>query len=178
MSVPPTAGVTDPPPLAVLAALVRMLETVRPADQWLTPKGTPVFTPDGLELIRDLAQVGERLPPLPTGRKIPTLPVTELPFWDARKRVLWLGDRFLKRFIKPAPDRTALLTAFQAAGWARHVQCPFPCSTWEDRQEAQSRLRQVVKNLNKDLPRDGLQFHSDGTGLGVWWELIPAAAVA
>jgi hypothetical protein len=171
VSAPPIPISANPSSLAILATIAHSLEVVRACDQWVTTKGTPLFTPDGAEFVRDLVDAARtRARPYLT-----PLPDTTLPHWDGQLRRLSLGDRLLKWFRRPAPDQIVVLDAFQAAGWAvRRIDCPFPWSTDKQRRSAMRRLRNTVRNLNRGLPDDGIRFYGDGSGFRVLWDRPPA----
>src|SRR5262245_36127006 len=66
--------------------------------------------------------------------------------WDGELCRLWLGDRLLKWYRKPAPDQFTVLDAFQTAGWTvQRIDCPFPWSTHKERRAAHHRLRNSVR---------------------------------
>ena len=95
------------------------------------------------------------------------------PRWDAPSRQLWLGRRLLKEFRQPAQNQTALLDAFQATGWAtRHLSNPLPPTAGETEDEAQERLHETIKSVNRAMPPGTIHFRGDGTGHGVWWEYV------
>ena len=94
-----------------------------------------------------------------------------LPRWDANERRLWLGRVLLKEFRQPAPNQTALLDAFQAHSWTRkHLADPLPREAGESDPEAQQRLHDAIKCLNRAMPRGTIHFRGDGSARGVWWE--------
>jgi hypothetical protein len=86
------------------------------------------------------------------------------PRWDGNLRKLYLGDRLLKRFRRPAENQERLLDAFQTEKWADTIPDPF--------RDAR-KLNETVRALNNSLPVGSIRFTGDGTGGGVNWELSP-----
>ena len=128
------------------------------AHQMLRETGPAILTAEGILYLQAVIAGGPDVPDL-------------LPRWDGGRRQLWLGGRLLKEFRQPAPNQTALLDAFERRGWAaRHVVDPLPPTPGEREDEAQLRLQETVKNLNRGLPPGTIRFRGDGTGRGVWWE--------
>jgi hypothetical protein len=155
--------------------------------QWLLDRneesalvGTPLLTEAGVVFLRGVvpaparargARSGPGAGAVATGRPLPR--------WDANERRLWLATRLLKEFRRPAPNQTALLDAFQARGWAcRHVSNPLAREPGENEIEAQERLHETIKSLNKGMPRRTIHFRGDGSGHGVWWDYAPPSAAA
>jgi hypothetical protein len=92
------------------------------------------------------------------------------PWWDPDEQQLWLDGVVIKEFERPAPDQTGLLDAFHQRGWPRHVIDPLPARPGESWRQVQRRLRDTVKNLNRELPPGTFRFRGDGSGHGVWWD--------
>jgi hypothetical protein len=127
--------------------------------------GLPLLTSAGVAYLR------ERLLPATIAQALPgDASQPPWPRWDGAGRRLWLGDRVLKWFRQPAGNQTALLSAFQEQGWAAHIADPLRRATNEGEEEAQRRLHDTVKNLNRGLPPGTIRFRGDGTGQGVGWE--------
>ncbi len=92
-----------------------------------------------------------------------------LPHWDAMRRELLIGGQVVKRFRVPAPNQEAVLAAFEEEGWPHRVYDPLPP---EDEKDAKRRLNETIKRLNRHRLARVIRFHGDGTGEGVFWEMI------
>jgi hypothetical protein len=84
-----------------------------------------------------------------------------VPRWDKHNRTLWLSNKQIKRYTRPAPLQTRILDAFQEDGWPPQIDDPLDPGM----------LRRVLDSLNKTLRLTPLHFHGDGTGEGVWWSI-------
>lgn len=94
------------------------------------------------------------------------------PRWDAKRGVLWFGGQVVKRYLRPAPNQTTILAAFQEEGWPEMIDDPIPGGS----DDPKGRLHDTVKNLNQTLDGRGLRFHTCRFGQGVRWEALPAIA--
>jgi hypothetical protein len=134
--------------------------------------GSPLLTDAGFRYLRKLLAPATN--PKASGSRrtpIPRLVHRGLPHWDADARQLWLGGVLLKEFRQPAQNQTALLDAIEARGWViGHVSNPLPRERDESETEAQERLHETIKNLNRGMPPRTIRFRGDGSGRGVWWE--------
>ena len=90
-----------------------------------------------------------------------------LPFWNGKE--LWFKDRVVKRFRRLAQNQQTVLAVFQEEGWPERIDNPIPAN---DICDAQSRLHDTIKSLNRNHIPDPspLRFRGDGTGTGVVWE--------
>jgi len=68
------------------------------------------------------------------------------PKWDRASRKLWYGETLCREYAKEARNQFAVLDAFEAAGWQRHVDSPFPGN--------HSRLLETIGDLNEKLSRE------------------------
>ncbi|HEX3148431.1 MAG TPA: hypothetical protein VHR66_10130 [Gemmataceae bacterium] len=109
----------------------------------------PLLTDAGIEHLRRLMQALQTSDTLLVAR----------PRWDAAWRRLYIGDRLLKVFRQPAPFQTAVLNAFETKGWPTSpITNPLPRETNESERDAQQRLHETAKNLNRGLPRNIVRF--------------------
>jgi hypothetical protein len=92
-----------------------------------------------------------------------------LPFWDAARRELRLGELVLKRFRQPARNQVAILAAFQEEGWPERIDSPIPGGHTDN---ASERLHNTVKRLNQQADPI-VRFHTDGTAEGIMWRIEP-----
>jgi hypothetical protein len=155
-------------------AVIAIIKWLLAADAELTATGTPLLTPTGVIYLRELL-----VTEAPTKERRARRMAAErrlLPHWDAAERRLWLGTTLLKEFRQQAPNQMALLEAFQARGWTeRHVSNPLPRQPHETEGEAQERLHDAVKHLNRGMSPGTIHFRGDGSGKGVWWEYTTGA---
>jgi hypothetical protein len=96
--------------------------------------------------------------------KYPTFPT-----WDADERELRLGGRVIKRFKWNAENQQRILTSFQEEGWPHRIDDPIPPKPDQNQRQ---RLRDAISSLNKHQESRLIRFRSDGSGLGVVWELL------
>ncbi len=89
------------------------------------------------------------------------------PFWDEKRRTLWLNGRLVKRYRQPAGNQEAILTAFQKQGWPAVIDDPLP-EDWNF--VPQVRLHEAIKALNRRQKAARIRFGGDGTGRPIlWW---------
>lgn len=105
---------------------------------------------------------------VPTDRAVPSA-IEVTPLWDAKRRKLWFDGKIVKRYHCPAPSQHLILDAFQAAQWPAHVADPLPLAP---EQCPKRRLHDAVKRLNRGHSSAALRFRGDGSGRGVFWELL------
>jgi hypothetical protein len=105
------------------AAYARLLAE----DERAAAAGSPILTGAGRALLQRLARGTPARPP-------------GTPHWDADARRLWLGSQFLKEYRQPAARQMAVLTAFEAIGWAGHIADPLPPEPGEDLVRRRQRL--------------------------------------
>jgi len=91
------------------------------------------------------------------------------PTWDQQRRELRIGRTVVKRFRVPAENQETILTAFEEEAWAVHVDDPLPPAAGID---PKRRLHSTIQCLNRNQRTHLLNFHGDGTGCGVRWELL------
>jgi hypothetical protein len=89
-----------------------------------------------------------------------------LPFWEKQRGRLWYANTLVKEFHQPAPFQRLVLDAFQNLNWKPRIDDPLP---WDENVDAQERLRNVAKGLNRDQLRPILGFWTDGRGTGICW---------
>ena len=123
----------------------------------------------GLSLVgRD--SVGEVLPVSP--RCDPA--TLDLPRWDGESHVLYARGQIVKQFRVPSPSQELILAAFQEEGWPRIIFDPLVPSP---NQVPKQRLRETIRCLNRNQKNRLVRFQGDGSGQGVGWQLIDAAAL-
>src|SRR5262249_8797989 len=144
------------------------------ADAEATAAGAPLLTGAGRAYLREL--VIAAAPARERKARRAAAERRELPYWDTGERRLWLATNLLREFRQPATNQMAVLDAFQARGWTeRHVSNPLPREAHETEAEAQERLHETIKSLNKGMPPGTIRFRGDGSGAGVWWEYARSA---
>lgn len=104
-------------------------------------------------------------PPKPSWRR-------DVPRYDVETRELWYRGRFLKRYLRSAPNQIAILRAFEEEGWPFAIYDPIPQGSGD----SVERLHDAVKNLNWNFAGQGLRFHTSHDGQGVRWEAVPENA--
>ena len=146
--------------------------------QWLSCKGfvrevpqsQPAFvlTSRGVALCRQVLALDD---PGANGVRIavPPRPSIGVPDWDGRQRILRLGDAVIKQFQVPAENQELVLTAFQEEAWPARIDDPLPPVP---EIEPKRRLHSTIQCLNRNQQTHLLQFHGDGTGRGIRWELL------
>lgn len=94
-----------------------------------------------------------------------------LPAWDPERRVLSIDGTIVKHFKWPAVNQEAILAAFEEEGWSARIDDPLPP---QPEQDSKRRLSDTIKCLNRKQANPLIHFHGDGTGEGVFWELVKA----
>lgn len=91
------------------------------------------------------------------------------PVWDRVRRELRFGETVVKRFKWPAENQERVLDAFEENGWPRHINDPLEqhASICPKR-----RLHDTLKCLNRKQVVEAIKFRGDGTGLGVFLEIV------
>ena len=92
----------------------------------------------------------------------------ELPIWRPGSQELWWKGRLVRRFLHDAENQTAVLAAFQAAGWPGRIDNPLPRAAGRGGKACR---RETVRRLNRGLPPRTIRFRCDGVG-GVRWEEV------
>jgi hypothetical protein len=91
------------------------------------------------------------------------------PDWAAACRVLRVRGKVVKRFQVPAENQELILTRLQQLDWQRHIDDPLPRVSGLN---PKRRLEDTISRLNKNQQNRLIRFHGDGTGRGLWWELL------
>jgi hypothetical protein len=94
-----------------------------------------------------------------------------IPHWDPGSRILRVGKHIVKQYRVPSPNQETVLAAFQEEGWPHRVDDPLPPVVDAS---SRDRLRDTIRSLNSSQKHRLIRFHGDGTGEGVFWELIHA----
>ncbi len=89
--------------------------------------------------------------------------------WDAENRKLDVRGIVVKRFKWQAPNQEIVLSAFQEEGWPERIDDPLPP---QPEQDSKRRLSDTIKCLNRKQINSLIHFHGDGTGEGIFWELL------
>ena len=127
-------------------------------DDALSTINTSSLTPlNGIQKIRE--QVKERHSSTRVG-----------PQWNGRELVI--NGKIVKRFRNPGPNQSMVLDHFQLEGWPQRIDNPLSATGTID---AQSRLADTIKSLNRCQKNCLIRFHGDGTGNGVSWRFCPEA---
>lgn len=90
-----------------------------------------------------------------------------LPRWDAERRELTYAGRIVKRYRCPAPRQIAILAAFEEEGWPYAIDDPLPP---KPEIVIKDRLKDAVRQLNRNQLNRLIRFRGDGTGERVTWE--------
>lgn len=70
-----------------------------------------------------------------------------------------------------APDQERILAVFQEESWPDRIDDPLPPVPGIT---PKRRLHSTIQCLNRNQKTHLLQFHGDGCGCGVRWELLPS----
>lgn len=92
-----------------------------------------------------------------------------IPIWDSDRRVLRYDGVVVKHFKWVAVNQQAILGAFEEDGWPPRIDDPLPP---HGEQDSKRRLADTIKCLNRKQCHAVLHFRGDGTGEGVFWELV------
>lgn len=87
-----------------------------------------------------------------------------MPLWNGRE--LYFAGKVVKRYRNPGPNQQRVLEAFQEEKWPSRIDNPLSASESVD---AQSRLSDTIKSLNRNHQHPLIRFRGDGTGKGVVW---------
>jgi hypothetical protein len=96
-------------------------------------------------------------------------PARTRPRWDGQARELAWKGRLIKWLRHIACNQTAVLDAFEAAGWPRNIDNPLPRMT--QRNAKKCRI-ETIKSLKLGLVSETIRFRADGTGGGICWEPV------
>ena len=91
------------------------------------------------------------------------------PIWDADAREFRLGEIVVKRFKWPARNQEQVLRAFQQNNWPHKILNPLPNNVVVCRK---AQLHDTIKCLNRNQVNTAIKFRGDGTGNGVFWEIV------
>jgi hypothetical protein len=107
---------------------------------------------------------------IPPEKRTNTDLATVKPRWDADRRSVWLGERELKRYRRPAPNQEQILAAFEEEGWPPRIDDPLEPGKLRD---TLPDLNETIKNEMIEQP--SLRFEADGTGKGILWSISRAS---
>ena len=96
-------------------------------------------------------------------------PKDSRPHWDPETRTLSLNGQVVKRFKWPAANQETVLNAFQEEDWPNRIDDPLPPKLEQD---SKRRLADTIKCLNRKQDNLLIRFHGDGTGEGVFREIV------
>ena len=88
------------------------------------------------------------------------------PFWNPSLRELWLGNRLVKRFTKPAEFQTRILDVFQEEGWPPVIDDPLP----------PGKLHNAVAGLQARQLEARIRFYRTGMKTQIRWEIAEEEA--
>lgn len=91
------------------------------------------------------------------------------PTWDDQRHELRVGSVVIKQFKWRASNQETILTAFEEEEWPPRIDDPLPQDPEID---PKRRLNDAIKSLNRRQKTPILRFHGDGSGQGIYWELI------
>lgn len=92
-----------------------------------------------------------------------------VPSWDRQRRELRIGRIVIKRYCVPAENQEVILSAFEEESWPERIDDPLSPVPGID---PKRRLHSTIQCLNRNQSARVLQFHGDGYGRGVRWELL------
>lgn len=135
-----------------------------------TSDGRLALTDEGAQTIGEIVEacLAKRANP---GFRHDTATGTERPSWDADLRVLKVGSIPVKELKKEATNQATVLTAFQELGWPRQLWDPLSPKSGLN---PKTRLKNTIKDLNRNQTPHLVVFYGDGTGTGVRWKLEDA----
>lgn len=93
---------------------------------------------------------------------------TAIPTWDQDRRELRLEGRLVKVFRLPSPNQEMILGAFAEENWPPRIDDPLPPSP---EMAPKQRLRDAIRNLNRNQKAPLIHFMGDGSGEGILWEM-------
>lgn len=96
-------------------------------------------------------------------------PSADKPVWDQDRRELRFGVAVVKRFTQRAGVQEAILAAFEEEGWPGRIDDPLPPLPDQD---APSRLRSAVNNLNRPRRPSPIRFGVCNLGTGIFWRAV------
>ena len=131
------------------------------------------LTSRGVELLQDVLDdplvAGSDPPQENEDKFIGEAANSRVPSWDRELRELRIGRLVIKRFRVPARNQERILSAFEEEAWPIHIDDPLPPVP---QIEPKRRLHSAIQCLNRNQKARLLQFHGDGEGLGIRWELL------
>lgn len=92
-----------------------------------------------------------------------------VPLWNGTKLELIFQGLIVKAFRSIAPNQARILIAFQEEGWPHRIDDPLPP---ESEQDSRERLRNAIKQLNRNQDNHLLRFCGDGSGKGILWQSL------
>ena len=152
-----------PLPATAIPADARVVLSPAGAKELETELCGTALAPSPPPVVESKAQSAAPEPP-------PTRPTPE---WDADRRELRYQGQVIKRYRVPAENQELILTAFQEEGWPHCIDDPLPPDGEIDPKQ---RLQATIKSLNRNQLVRLIQFHGNGNGLQVYWELISRTA--
>lgn len=122
--------------------------------------------------VRNLA-LGTRscfiLTPAGTALRMGATRPNDRPVWDQNRRELRFGREVVKRFAQRASVQETILAAFEEEEWPEHIDDPLPPLPDQD---APSRLRSAVNNLNRPRRPSPIRFGVCHLGTAVFWRTV------
>jgi hypothetical protein len=102
-----------------------------------------------------------------------------LPYWDNEQLQLWFGGRVLATLRHRGSYMSEILDAFQRVGWtSRRIANPLSRVSDESNGEAQLRLNNTLKNLNRELLAGTIRFCAEDHGARVRWDYCTTKCAA
>ena len=131
-----------------------------------------VLTKPGIAVALECVTGSRNLRKAGIAQRMSTDKLPRIPDWNTERRILTLDDKVVKRFRWRAFNQELVLSAFQEEHWPSRILDPLAP---HHAQDAKRRLSDTIKCLNRGRENDLVQFHGDGTGQGVVWQLNPSA---
>ena len=91
----------------------------------------------------------------------------KVPVWNAKTHELQLEGTLIKQFKQRSPNQERVLCAFQEDGWPLVIDDPLPPQSDDDPKQ---RLRDTIRNLNRNQRRPLIRFSGDGSGEAICWQ--------
>jgi hypothetical protein len=90
-----------------------------------------------------------------------------VPTWDHDRRELRWNGRLVKVFKLPSPNQERIIAAFAEENWPARIDDPLPPDL---EITPRQRLRDAIRNLNRNQRARLIRFMGDGSGEGIRWE--------
>jgi hypothetical protein len=102
------------------------------------------------------------------GRQLRGAEDPRTPQWDSRTGELHFEGTLILQLQRPASFQWRLVTAFQELHWAWRIDDPLP----RTKGDSSARLRQTIRDLNRNQNPPRVRFLVEADGRGVRWEAV------